>query len=724
MSYMLAEFDSLTDICVKPVEYQWDELVNKLSIFDKTEQKTGRLFSPTTYAPNSRRGNRHIISLSLAVFDVDGISQEEYEELRSRLANAQHIMYSTFSDSPESRCFRLVFPFPKEVHPSDLPKERNYFINMYGLKPDPATKDPARLYFFPISKTGTGEVHVVNNTTELEPWKKLLLKISNPETRDLARTIANGDPLAQSGGRDAAMQRAAGILAFTFPEAEVETLLEYATPSVSAMPSDNGLDFELNKLRKKLERAKERKQVKDQDDRDLADAFIEKKTQEAAVAKARRLIIQYRGETFFFLEPNGNYTGAQPRGNLDVGIHQYIKDKSLIVYEIDAKGKPRMLKMSDILRKNATIARNHVASLTEQKSYYDEQTETFVEAICPMRPFTPTQHPDVHAWLIAMGGDMSEKLLDWVACVTKLGQQCAAIILEGESGAGKGLFAAGLAKLWTVGPPTSFDAIVGDWNSRLTECPLVLADEGFTPSKRGSINDELRRVLGEQGFTLRRKYIPDTSINGAIRLILASNNPNMLNGFDEITQSDREALVARLIYVPIHTKDSKQILEALPRETKDEWANKKIAEHALWLRDTRTVVSGKRFIVEGTESAMHNRLLISSGMAPAMCEFLVHQVIEEATRKGRAACQDIKFGSGKLEVVPRIFKDEDKWKRWVPGFRIMLPKINAALTNLRAGPERFEGDRLFVELRVDLLETWAKLYSSSEWAAAKKAIGA
>src|SRR5690606_19730983 len=117
----------------------------------------------------------------------------------------------------------------------------------------------------------------------------------------------------------------------------------------------------------------------------------------------------------------------------------------------DKDGNERDLSPDQILKRHATVARRVQASLALQRSFYDSRSETFFEAVAPLRKITPCEYPQIQRWLELLGGAQAEKLIDWVASVMRLDRQSCAIYIDGAPGVGKNLLATGLARLWHTG---------------------------------------------------------------------------------------------------------------------------------------------------------------------------------------------------------------------------------------------------------------------------------
>ncbi|MGB8409052.1 MAG: hypothetical protein WCE58_03985, partial [Gallionella sp.] len=94
----------------------------------------------------------------MAVFDVDvGVTPEA---VKSILGGFAYVLHSTWSHTPDKPSYRVIVPFttpvPKQVWPQIWPR-LNLFLG--GIN-DPATKDPARIYYLPSHPEGRGDFFV------------------------------------------------------------------------------------------------------------------------------------------------------------------------------------------------------------------------------------------------------------------------------------------------------------------------------------------------------------------------------------------------------------------------------------------------------------------------------------------------------------------------------------------------------------------------------------
>lgn len=772
--FLISEYFSAKDNTPKPRSLTWTELVSRLQTFEKRDEKDGPAWSPTVFSA-PLRANKNVHSLTCAVFDLDNLGSKQARWLEELLSQEKVscVLHTTYShDTPNSQCFRLVMELKESVRADDWEAVRTAIIQHYELPVDENTKDLARLYYYPacppkaegttrvfegmpldvtklLEKGATPsaveeEESVFEEIFDIAAVKKKLQYLNNPMSRALIRRVLQGEPLAKEGERDASMYQLASILGFRLPDVPDEVIVEVVRPSLAAMPSDLGLDKELDKFREKLTRVRSQQKeyakvaaqkLDDIRKQDILDAtggdteqpYTPQQLEELAKNHncslrefLRRLVIQKANSYYVF--SNGQYTPSLTRDELENNLHVFLAQAPIEWEVVTARGKRRK-SVSQILQEYSTTCFNVVADMAIQKSYYEPKTRTFYEAVCPIKSTVEAQyHEDVHKWLMALGGKDAHKLLDWVACATRLERQCAALFLEGDAGAGKGLLAHGLSRLWRDGGATPFEALVADFNDAVTSCPMVLVDEGFPKHRHYSIIDELRKWTGNQNQNIKRKFKAEASLRGAIRLILAANNNRIFESIEELSENDRIALAERLIYIKI-TKQARLFLESLEYSEREEFVNEKIAQHSVWLRENREVVSGKRFIVEGNDSALHARLMVSNSVAGLICEFLAKSISEATPKMKESLSEKLKWGNGEVWVVVQAFQDRSLWDNFVPGNIFPTSAtLYRALQNLRVARVKIERTALkrrgpnayYSVISLARLLEWVEIHSDLE----------
>jgi len=154
--------------------------------------------------------------------------------------------------------------------------------------------------------------------------------------------------------------------------------------------------------------------------------------------------------------------------------------------------------------------------------------------------------------------------------------------------------------------------VFDSFNEQIASCPLVVGDEqvgGYKVDPTATI----RHLLGTVRHQLKRKHRNPITVYGAVRLILAANNPELLRAM-ETTKEDHDAIVTRFIVLHATSKAA-DYLNSLggfdylePRWIQGD----RIAKHVLHLSITRNVSStGRRFASEVVETEAHRSVFTS-----------------------------------------------------------------------------------------------------------------
>lgn len=720
----------------------WATLVKYMSTHRIGDKSSQPAFSLVTYKPGATRGNRGVDTVNAATLDFDHLHEEELRENIFRLSETPFVASSTASDDPDTdnRCFRVVIPLDKPVSPMTWRRKWQSIVDQYGLiKVDPKTADPAHIFFVPTARPdGTGTVITGDGKTTFTDAQKVLLNVKSEKTKRLAGRIACGAPLARRGFRNAAINEAAWLLRALFPQATDTELRAIITPALAAMESGKGgIEDELEVFQKNLDNNRVRKPELDAEKagEDLSPVFAPDATS-TPTQPASEPPVKYTPEdtkgfhpqhwivqkdsSYYFRTLEG-YVGPFGSESAESAMHQELKISGLRLEAVSTKGVRKKFTTKEMIASNGVVAHHLEGSMDVPHSYFNESTMTFVEAIAPLRPIAPVQHQEINDWLVMLGGNKSDQLLDWVASVTKLKHQCAALLLEGDAGSGKTLLANGLASLWSEAGPSPFDVLSSDFNSSITTCPLVFADEGFTIPRNGNVNDILRRSIASPSIHLRRKFVGDVSVKGALRIMMATNDANLLKDFEDVGADARQALVERIVLIGIHDGKARALLSSMPHADKAAWKEFMIAEHALWLRDNRPVVHGSRFIVQGTGTELTDRLSVSAGVAPDMIEFIVTAVKD---RSNPDYAQDVKAGGGKLLVSARLFRNmnSDKFKNATGSSKLPSTYIaNQTLANISSGETKING-RTFFDVKLNFIEAWNATARSDNYDAVIKEV--
>lgn len=278
--------------------------------------------------------------------------------------------------------------------------------------------------------------------------------------------------------------------------------------------------------------------------------------------------------------------------------------------------------LAQLMERYGSMADKVRFDLTAQRARFDPLNRAVIEAPMPLRDLVPAFDADVDAWLRLFAGSKYERVLDLLATVTDLSRPTAALVLIGATDAGKSMFAHALARLWCETDATPLKHLFADFNDAVLRCPVVLGDEKVPSDFRGhERTEELREVIAARTHTISRKHRDSATATGALRVILTANNRRILSFADDLTDDDIEALSERFLVVEV-PEAARDFLKGLGNAETFVTADR-LARHALYLRDTRTVTTGGRFLVRGDADGLVQEILCSSGLRPRIHEFIV-----------------------------------------------------------------------------------------------------
>lgn len=354
---------------------------------------------------------------------------------------------------------------------------------------------------------------------------------------------------------------------------------------------------------------------------------------------------------------------------------------------LKSNGETKLKTPEEMLRGITTVARRITANLTIDKSFYDIGEQAMHLAVCPKRKgLKPIYNEKIQKWLECLGGENVDKLLDWLATLTILDKQNSALYLSGAPGTGKTMLGVGMSRIWTPGGPTDLNRIMDNFNSDLLRCPLVFADEYIPQGHK--VSSELRAMIASSYRILSQKFMDNFELIGSLRLMLCSNNDDLLQFEEDLKKDDQEAVAKRFLHLRVDQEARDYINSIGGRTGTDGWVDKDmIAQHVLWLIENRKVIPGERFLVEGFETEMHQNLSVNNRNSSLICEWLVRHIMNPNGIDSKAA-KYIFIGQGKILVNANVFIEY--WNNYMlhEKFNPSLKKITNALSTLRIGEER------------------------------------
>jgi putative DNA primase/helicase len=131
----------------------WSHLVDRLTTFRKQYKKDGPAFSPVRLRDGGRRKNADVVEVTAAVLDCD--NGRPVKDVLAKLEGHALVAYSTFSNTKDRPKYRVIMPLDVPVSGADWTAFRLGLEDWIGEGSiDPATKDPARLYYMPSFHEG------------------------------------------------------------------------------------------------------------------------------------------------------------------------------------------------------------------------------------------------------------------------------------------------------------------------------------------------------------------------------------------------------------------------------------------------------------------------------------------------------------------------------------------------------------------------------------------
>lgn len=685
---------------------------------------------------------------------------------------------------------RAVFPLDRAITPTEHAKIWPIFSAMAKGFNDEKTKAVSHPFYLPAAPAGA-EVISLHNAGDFLKADDLLAKatsssaaasstadIDDPalveeytskarnilrrmpkahELRTAATAVGAGEPFAKEGERHDMLTRLTGYLAFKsysrpFPAAAIENVFRKSIVAMQAIDADcDGLPEVVLAYETACDKAKDAKQAaakaeqtraktEGQDDdfelwsRDDLEEIA--KVQGVSDPRKIRYIVAAAGDNNFFVcRRDGYFEGPLTEKKVVTNIFQNLAASPIELFDTTGDAHKRK-PLADLMIRYGENAEETIADLTIEHARYDAPFKTLYEATKPIRYSQlggrgGAFNKEIDRYIRLLGGTETvyRKLCAWLACLADLRKMLCALVITGEPGVGKTLFAHGCANLWadTPAPP---EAIVGDFNQDLVKCPLVFADEILPKSmKWESVTAKLRAEIGILSRTLQRKFMSGVTLRGALRFILATNNPMILKS-EISTAADLTAIAQRFLYVEPDPSVN-DYLNSFSFDVKNRWRTYDFPRHCLWLAENWKVEPEGRFWVMGDVDRMHRLLVTSSNWNSRCCEWMV-KGLSDGFRKVQQKTETagyVKLKGGKLYVNTNAIVDG--WSAYVnypneyPDPRHVATALRSiAVSSKQVSLRDEDGKRTrYFEIDVQHLIAWAEEQGTSDREEIEKALG-
>lgn len=256
---------------------------------------------------------------------------------------------------------------------------------------------------------------------------------------------------------------------------------------------------------------------------------------------------------------------------------------------------------------------------------YDRAGAYLSQGVHVLEATTARYHEDVDKYLRLLGASDVETFLDWCASLTYVpSDPVAALYLHGWGDGGKTLFAVICASLWGSGF-VDYNQCQGDFNGALLANPVMLADEGIAQDSynEDQASEKFRRYVANGQHPINAKFAQPADLFGFPRVIVTANGLDGIPFRKALGREGIDAITQRILYVRSDPAVRDFLKSLGGRAGLRDWVRGngqpgKAAEHLLWLRDTRTLKTGGRFLVAGKMSPWHRQFVASQGYKPSV----------------------------------------------------------------------------------------------------------
>lgn len=459
-------------------------------------------------------------------------------------------------------------------------------------------------------------------------------RITNPSRLDLAqladrlrakdahrtggrilRAIADGRTFAEPGERDTAIyQMLRDYIAREWPHATEDAILSLFAPSIDAMlkldPDSPGLDIVREKWtrivgerRNAEDAAEERQRVL----RQRAHQWVGRREYDA-VEDPSRPIVLHHGKGYY-VRIGEDYAGPWTRDEFTPDVLQTLA----AVYQTPFKD------FAELLARHGTRPARVRNSVAVQRTAFDETSGVLTVALAPVRSdLVPERSAAVEQIITEIGGVYAGHLILWLAGLLRGELPCRALVLSGEGGVGKSLFLDGVGRIWPHGAAKMRDVLGRQFNSRLAESALVVADDDTAPAASGeALASFLREAVHDRVQRLERKHHDVTTVEGCMRYAIGTNDPfALIQGAVsyKLNQESLEAFGDRLLHIPVPAS-ARGCWDRAGVTGTELVEGDMIARHVLWLAEQhRDLEPMERFWVPAADEDLARLAVISNGL--------------------------------------------------------------------------------------------------------------
>jgi len=603
----------------------WEELIGWLRRAAGSPEPVKEaipLFSFATFSGGIHK--HHVTQVTGALLDYDGTSHEQLVAVLQAAHQFRGFAYTTYSHAMkgEPPCrFRIALELDESCPPQQWEalwyRLRAKLGSFHKHAPDTSTRDPGRFFFVPaqnpngppcwfdawdgppvnvralLAEASTDDPIQIEDLldgsepVQLNHVQALASKLQrrpDSESKTIGRQIENGIrglEFVLEGNRDNQCWKIAGELAKEFARGNSIILSEFFRAALEFQGTPTTEQF-----RSQIERQQQNVLRQEAQKRALRkDQQTKQPTGEPGtpangkpVVNDIPLLVQFKRQYWLRDIHSRDFINTYSHADVELAIvRTYAEHSANGLIPLHTQ-EGEVFALRKLLNMYSSPAKTVKASYLATENSYDVPTQTLTLAPAKRRQLTPTYHPEIDHWLRLMCGSNYPDVESWIRGLARLDMPSPALYLWGAGGAGKTLLGFGLGKIWEQ-EVCGFADVVGNFNGKIVENPLVLADEGFPPETKFTW---LRSFLSVNTRRINEKYQAPIVLHGHARLIVTANNAHSFElDRKALTQDDTSAIAERVMQIQVEGA-ARQFLESLGSVR--HWVDQNlIAEHALWL---------------------------------------------------------------------------------------------------------------------------------------------
>lgn len=373
---------------------------------------------------------------------------------------------------------------------------------------------------------------------------------------------------------------------------------------------------------------------------------------------------------------NGTYIGPRKEKELEIMVHRYaLPMPGLDTYVRNERGQLKPKPVVAIAQEYGLVVDrveyNYNSEHTRvQVRGEGNQKERVLTVAAGRRVHMSSKFSqDIDTWIRYLSGSKYELFLNYLAAFPQTGYAVPCLYLYGTTGTGKSSFVKGLSRLYRRGEPLSYESATAKFNVGLLDTPVILCDERIPEvvKKSGQTTAIFRDYIQRTDHVVETKYGSSNVLKGAIRMVIAANNLNVLTDDRELLSNlDVDGTVNRFLLLEVRP-ETKGFLESMPADRFKEILDYDLARHVLWLSENRELDTSKRFMgIEDTDKLQLTSSIVTSKEVPnLMCELVVSAILHPKVVAG------VRYDADGVYIRKELWGLKNTWE----GLGLEMPRF-------------------------------------------------